>query len=294
MGTHPIFESDFDCLTEIKGNRVLPVMSNYPNQSPPDYNAATKNTYDERTYLPEAADTAGIQSAGFEDNNVRRVFIRKVYTVLTIQLAFTAGMIAIFTQVDAVKDALTQGNSGLGLGVMVTSNVFFIFFYLLLVCPCCNFQKKYPCNIICLLLLTLAMSCMAGSIGAFYSARGMDKALMLAGGTTVMVVATVTGLTFWSKFDITKFWQLFLILPIVTLFAFIFVMISGYNDVAIICYSALGVIAFTFYLAFDTRMIIGGGRFSYGPDDWIEAVVQLYVDIVQIFLYLLQIFGRTD
>ena len=109
------------------------------------------------------------------------------------------------------------------------------------------------------------MSCMAGSIGAFYSARGMDKALMLAGGTTVMVVATVTGLTFWSKFDITKvlytclspiptlylqFWQLFLILPIVTLFAFIFVMISGYNDVAIICYSALGVIAFTFYLAF--------------------------------------------
>ena len=28
---------------------------------------------------PEAADTAGIQSAGFEDNNVRRVFIRKVF-----------------------------------------------------------------------------------------------------------------------------------------------------------------------------------------------------------------------
>merc|ERR1711990_211719 len=151
MGTHPIFESDFDCLTDIKGNRVLPVaMSNYPNQSPPDYNSATKNTYDERTYLPEAADNPGIQSAGFEDNNVRRVFIRKVYTVLTIQLAFTAGMIAIFTQVDAVKDALTQGNSGLGLGVMVTSNVFFIFFYLLLVCPCCNFQE-FIFRCVCLL-----------------------------------------------------------------------------------------------------------------------------------------------
>lgn len=243
---------------------------------------------------PEAADNPGIQSAGFEDNNVRRLFIRKVYTVLTIQLAFTAGMIALFTQVDTIRDSLTQGNSSLGLGVMITSNVFFVFFYFLLVCPCCNFQKKFPCNVICLLLLTIAMSCMVGSIGAFYSARGMDKALMLAGGTTVLVVATVTGLTFWSKFDITKFWQLFLIFPIVTLIAFIFVMISGYSDTAVICYSVLGVCAFTFYLAFDTRMLIGGGRFQYGPDDWIEAVVQLYVDIVQIFLYLLQIFGRTD
>ena len=27
---------------------------------------------------PEAADNPGIQSAGFEDNNVRRLFIRKV------------------------------------------------------------------------------------------------------------------------------------------------------------------------------------------------------------------------
>ena len=28
---------------------------------------------------PEAADNPGIQSAGFEDNNVRRLFIRKVF-----------------------------------------------------------------------------------------------------------------------------------------------------------------------------------------------------------------------
>ena len=52
--------------------------------------------------------------------------------------------------------------------------------------------------------------------------------------------------------------------------------------------------AFTLYLAFDTKMIMGGGRFELSPDDYIEAVVQLYVDIVQIFLYLLQLFGRSD
>ena len=50
----------------------------------------------------------------------------------------------------------------------------------------------------------------------------------------------------------------------------------------------------TVYLAFDTKLIMGGGRFELTPDDYIEAVVQLYVDIVYIFLYLLQIFGRSD
>ena len=30
---------------------------------------------------PEAADHGGIQSAGFEDNTVRRTFIRKVRTI---------------------------------------------------------------------------------------------------------------------------------------------------------------------------------------------------------------------
>ena len=59
-------------------------------------------------------------------------------------------------------------------------------------------------------------------------------------------------------------------------------------------YCGLGVVCFTVYLAFDTKLIMGGGRFELSPDDYIEAVVQLYVDIVYIFLYLLQIFGRSD
>ena len=69
-----------------------------------------------------------------------------------------------------------------------------------------------------------------------------------------------------------------------------------YPDISTVhtVYCAMGVIAFTVYLAFDTKLIMGGGRFEYGPDDYIEAVVQLYVDIVQIFLYLLRIFGGSD
>jgi len=70
-------------------------------------------------------------------------------------------------------------------------------------------------------------------------------------------------------------------------------MLTG-SDAAIAAYCGVGVVIFTVYLAYDTKMIMGGGRMELSPDDWILAVVQLYVDIVQIFLYLLQLFGRSD
>lgn len=42
----------------------------------------------------------------------------------------------------------------------------------------------------------------------------------------------------------------------------------------------------------DTKVLIGGGRVELSPDQYIEAVVQLYYDIVYIFYYLLLIFAR--
>jgi len=255
----------------------------YPDQAPPAY-----DHYDDRAYLPESEGGGGISSAGFEDNSVRRLFVRKVYAVLTIQLAFTAGVIALFNSNDTLLESLGPG-SDYGLPVLWTCNVFFIFTYFCLVCPCCNFQRKYPLNIIFLALLTIALSAMTGVITCYYS----TKAVLLAATTTAAVVAFVTGLTFWSKFDITRYWWLLIILPIVSLFSWLAAIIFR-TSATMTVYAALGVVIFTVYLAFDTKMIMGGGRFELGPDDWIVAVVQLYVDIVQIFLYLLNLFGRSD
>ena len=40
-------------------------------------------------------------------------------------------------------------------------------------------------------------------------------------------------------------------------------------------YCGVGVVIFTIYLAYDTKMIMGGGRIELSPDDWIFAVVQV-------------------
>jgi len=44
MGTHPIFESDFDCLTEQMGNERAPLLSQSSN--PPSYDSIINDSYD--------------------------------------------------------------------------------------------------------------------------------------------------------------------------------------------------------------------------------------------------------
>jgi len=262
----------------------------YPSAPPPAYQPYEASPL--MIHYQETPDPSGglMNSAGFEDSNVRRFFVRKVYSVLTLQLLFTSGVIALFNGSDAVQEALgPYENPGRAQAILYTSYAFFIFTYFCLVCPCCNFARKYPLNIIFLCLMTVAMSFMTGVITCFYS----TKAVLLAGATTTAVVAFVTGFTFYSKFDITKLWYIIILLPFVSLISWLVAWIIG-TETAVTVYCAIGVVIFTIYLAYDTKMIMGGGRIELGPDDWIIGVVQLYIDIVQIFLYLLSLFSRGD
>lgn len=276
-------------------------MTSNPGYAPPSYDDSNNDpkygsvppsgmTESETAYLPAAEGGVTLDGVGFEDNNVRRLFIRKVYSILTLQLIFTGAVIAAFQTSDTLRDYVGPGTEREGLWLVHVSYVFFIFTYFCLVCPCCNFQRRYPLNIVFLCLLTLSLSIMTGIIAVYFD----TEVVCMAAGTTALVVAVVTGLTFWTKFDITQFWYIMLIMPIGMFLVWPFLIFMPGVGALHTAYCGMGVVCFTLYLAFDTKMIMGGGRFQLDPDDYIVAVVQLYVDIVQIFLYLLQIFGRSD
>ena len=116
---------------------------------------------------------------------------------------------------------------------------------------------------------------------------------MGAFGVTVVIVLALTLFAFQTKFDFTGFGPymiIFLIILIGMGIATIFVR----NKILMICYSALGVLIFSVYLVIDTQMMMGKShKFSISPEDYIFAVVTLYIDIIMIFLYLLQIFGAS-
>ena len=53
----------------------------------------------------------------------------------------------------------------------------------------------------------------------------------------------------------------------------------------------IAVMIFSFYLIYDTQLIMGGKRYEIDIDDYILGAIILYTDIITIFIYLLKIFG---
>lgn len=60
-------------------------------------------------------------------------------------------------------------------------------------------------------------------------------------------------------------------------------------------YATLGVCVFGIFLVYDTQLVVGGKHraISFSSDDYIFAALNLYIDIVQLFLYLLRLFGNS-
>ncbi|MEQ2236769.1 Protein lifeguard 3 [Ilyodon furcidens] len=58
-------------------------------------------------------------------------------------------------------------------------------------------------------------------------------------------------------------------------------------------YAAIGAIVFTLFLAYHTQLLIGNRKHSISPEEYVFAALSIYVDIVQIFLFLLQIIGAS-
>lgn len=48
------------------------------------------------------------------------------------------------------------------------------------------------------------------------------------------------------------------------------------------------------YLVYDTQIMMGGGKmYSISPEEYIFAALNLYLDIVNLFLYILQIISAA-
>jgi len=48
------------------------------------------------------------------------------------------------------------------------------------------------------------------------------------------------------------------------------------------------------YLVFDTQLMLGGKhKYSLSPEEYIFAALNLYLDIINMFLYILSIVGRA-
>ncbi|XP_029051810.1 protein lifeguard 3-like isoform X2 [Osmia bicornis bicornis] len=220
----------------------------------------------------------------FKQDNVRRNFIRKVFCILTLQLLFTTGVIACFLFVDEAKKFMIV-HWYLWIIALVS---FTISYCAVSFSP--SARRKTPCNYIWLCTLTIAMSYLAAFASVFYEI----ETILLALGMTTLITLVVGFIATFSKFDLTMRTGLMMILgiaSIVAIFVMMIVLIFTYIKVLHLLISVIGMILLSMYLYFDVQTIMGGRRIEIHPDEVVFATVQIYVDIVLLYQYVLMFMG---
>ncbi|XP_040060136.1 fas apoptotic inhibitory molecule 2b isoform X1 [Gasterosteus aculeatus] len=220
----------------------------------------------------------------FDDKNIRRTFIRKVYSILMVQLLVTVAIVALFTFCAPVRFFI-QTHPGL----YMASYLVFFATYIALSC-CGELRRQFPWNIILLVLFTLSMASMMGFVSSFYN----TKSVVLCLGITAVVCLSVTIFSFQSKIDVTSCQGVLFSLCVVMLLCsitFSIVVPFGYVPWLHATYAVLGAIMFTLFLAFDTQLLLGNKRYSLSPEEYVFATLSLYLDIIYLFSFLLQIVG---
>ncbi|XP_060119293.1 protein lifeguard 3 isoform X2 [Heteronotia binoei] len=264
---------------------VSPQPGGYPQPVPPLETLPVN--FSDRSGSSGREEYGHFSPTGWDNKKVRHAFIRKVYGIISVQLLMTVGIIAIFTFVTPVSSFVRRN-----IAVYYVSYAVFLVTYLVLAC-CEGPRRRFPWNIILLSVFTLAMGFMTGTITSMYD----TKAVLLAMIITAVVAVAVTVFCFQTKVDFTSCTGLFCVLGIV-------VMVTGIITAVVLSfkyvywlhmlYAAIGAIVFTLFLAFDTQLVLGNRRHTISPEDYVFGALEIYMDVVRIFLFLLQIVGRRN
>ncbi|CAH2237555.1 protein lifeguard 1 [Pararge aegeria] len=234
-------------------------------------------------YGPGSYGEDQVEAFDFSEQSIRRGFIRKVYAILMCQLLITMGFIALFLFHKPTSDFVRQN-----------PYLFWIALVVLIVClismACCTeVRRTAPMNFIFLTLFTLAQSFLLGVVTSTYSV----DAVMMAVGITAAVSLGLTLFAFQTKWDFTMMGGALVAASIVLLVFGILALIMR-NNILTIVYASAGALIFSLYLVYDTQLMMGGKhKYSISPEEYIFAALNLYLDIVNIFLFILTIIGAT-
>ncbi|XP_054287175.1 protein lifeguard 1-like isoform X2 [Macrosteles quadrilineatus] len=217
----------------------------------------------------------------FSDKSIRMGFIRKVYSILMVQIAVTVAIIALFTFHEGTK-VYVRTHPGLWWLAMI-----FMFATMITLACCGDVRRKAPMNFICLGIFTLAEGFLLGCATSMYK----REEVFYAAAITLVVTVALTVFAFQTSIDFTGLCGVLFIATIVLLVIGILMMFFPSRTLKFI-YAGFGALLFSIYIIYDTQMMMGGNhKYSIGPEEYIFAALNLYVDIVTLFLMILQLLG---
>ena len=215
----------------------------------------------------------------FSDEQVRFGFIRKVYGILSVQLTITACFCLAAMYNPFIQSIVMSWPALIGVVICYIVSAVALM--------CCGLDRKVPVNYILCLIFTVCVSW----IVATACVRAGEKNKLVVFEAAALTAATVIGLTIYAirtKTDFTCCGSIFYTFGMIFLVTGVIAITFG--PTLRLVYCMFGVMLFSFYLVIDTQMIVGGSNkqcHKIEEDSYILASVMLYLDIINMFLYIL-------
>jgi FtsH-binding integral membrane protein len=254
-------------------------------QAPPSY-AAGSSSHDEEQglfgaprssedNLPDDFKFGGTVAEATVD--IRNQFIRKVYTILTVQLIAT-GLVSTLTFVSESYKAWIQSHPGVVWASLFGAMVFMGLTYWK--------RKSYPTNLLFLSLFTLTEAYSISVIVSFYKTSIVLNAVLLTAGIFVFLTAFACQ----TKYDFTS-WMPYLFGALWGLILFGFMaMFFPYSSTGELIYGGIAALLFSAYILVDTQMVMR----HHHVEEEIAAAISLYLDIINLFLAILRILNSQS
>jgi len=207
---------------------------------------------------------------------IRLGFMRKVYSLLSIQLLITTliGMALLLTP--GVKE-MVQDNSWMLFPAFILSMGLLVALHVK--------RKEHPTNLILLAAFTVVEAYTVGVLITFFDKMVVLQAFLL----TSMVVTGLTAFTFQTKRDFSSMGAMLTTGLFLLIAGGLIQMLVG-GEVTETALAVGGALLFSLFIIFDTQMIMT----RVCPEEYILATIQLYLDIINLFIEILKILDKIN
>jgi hypothetical protein len=223
----------------------------------------------------------------FKDKRLRKKFVRKTLFTFSLSLFTTLGFCIGFKNIPTI-DTFVKSEVGEALYILSVSTTFLTMF----VCLCCeDLLRKTPSKYIIYSLFVLAVSYSLGISSLYIKGDVLYISIIITTGTTISLILY----SFIATTDFTEYYTYLVAIFMCLIFIGI-VNIFFNNTIIQVIISGGGTLVFACFIVFDMQMILGQKhiKYKYSIDDFILAAMSLYLDVINMFLYIIQFLTLTS
>lgn len=224
----------------------------------------------------------------FENESDRKLFIKKTLSIFLSSIILTFSSCLLFNLNETCKQFATSHIGqyfylGAFIGTLITS------FPVLCCCP--QLYSKFPYNFIIYILFVICLSYSLSISTILIS----SKILIFSIAITTFNTIALTSYAVLTNTDFTQYEHIYIIAIISFCFCLSFNLFF-YNLFLEILISTFAAILFNLFIVYDMQMIVGKKHISikFKKNEYILAAMCLYLDVINLFLYVIQCLLLTE